>query len=146
MIANSARRILIHIGRALPFVLCSLVFASYAEQLLSLMFDRYVEYDGYTYLDTSVTSTIATYIKYDMLGVFVVFIISVAIETCRWNMLATAYLFVNLIEKEIFTFEFEEWPAFLFLASNMLTSLYFSCKGVGLFLKRVNKFGKSARL
>lgn len=140
MIPNTARRLLIHIGRALPFVLCSLVFVSYAEQLFSLVFDRYVEMDGYLYLDTRITSTIATYVKYDWVGACITFVISVAIEACRWNILASLYLFVNLLEKHVCTFEFEEWPAYVFLIVNMLTSLYFSYKGISLFLKRVKKF------
>ena len=140
MIPNTARRLLVHIGRALPFVLCSLVFISYAEQLFSLVFDRYVEMDGYMYLDTRITSTIAMYVKYDWFCACIAFVISIAIEACRWNILAALYLFVNLLEKHVCTFEFEEWSAYLFLTANMLTSLYFSYKGISLFLKRVKKF------
>lgn len=140
MIPNTARRLLINIGRALPFVLCSLVFISYAEQLFSLVFDRYVEMDGYMYLDTRITSTIATYVKYDWLFACLTFVISIAIEACRWNILSALYLFVNLLEKHVCTFEFEEWSAYLFLIANLLTSLYFSYKGISLFLKRVKKF------
>ena len=135
---NAARRVLVRGGRALPFILCSLVAVSYMEELYALVMDKYVMNEGYMYLDTPLTCEMAKYVKYDLVSVVVTLIISVSIEACKWNMFAVLYLGVNLLEKYVFTFEFDTWGAYTFLTANMLISVFLVYKGCCLFLKTFN--------
>lgn len=133
---NEARRVLIRSGKALPFGLCLLVAVSYAEELYALVAENYVSYEGYTYLDTPITSKMAKFVKYDVLIVILTLIVSVAIEACKWNFYATIYLCINLIEKQVITFEFETIPAYVFLFLNLAISAFFVYKGCYIFFKK----------
>lgn len=135
-LSNEARKVLIRSGKALPFVLCLLVTVSYAEELYALVAENYVSYEGYTYLDTPITSRMAKFVKYDILIVILTLIVSVAIEACKWNFYATAYLFANLMEKQVMTFEFDTIPAYIFLFLNFAISAFFVYKGCCIFIKK----------
>lgn len=98
-IGHKARRLLINSGKALPFILCFIVWISYVESLLSICTDDLVSYNGGTILNTPISFWIASKVKYDWLILVVITIVSYAIETCKWHKLAILYLALQLIEK-----------------------------------------------
>lgn len=101
-IANTARRLLIRIGKTLPFVICAIVFASYLESLISLSLGMYVYYDDYVTLYKPFSHAVGCVFEYDWIFIAVATILSFAVETCLYNKMSIAYLTFNLMEKHIF--------------------------------------------
>lgn len=79
---HRTRVFLIRIGKALPFILCSLVFVSYSESLFALATSDFLYYDGVYVLNKPVSWLIGSYFEYNVQMLVVLFIISIAIETC----------------------------------------------------------------
>lgn len=121
---NKVRRLLIRIGKVLPFVVCFLICINYAESLFSLTTKRFIIYDGITLLYTPISFFIGHYFEYNVQMLVVLVIISFAVETCLYNKLACLYLFVNLIEKSYFDFELEPATIYIICAVNIIVSGY----------------------
>ena len=134
MLANKARRTLITIGKAIPFVLCFIVCISYLETLYAICFERYLYFWDCTILNTPVSFFIGNYFEYDWLVCIVTLIISVAIEACKWNLWATFYLFVHLLEKSYFDFELDILQIYIIAIANLIVSGYFTYKGFKILL------------
>ena len=129
------RRLLIQIGKTLPFVLCSIVFISYLEMAFASATSDYLLYDGMVILNTPISFFIGRYFEYDLLVCIISLIMSIAIEACRWNLWATFYLFVHLAEKSFFDFELDVWQIYIIAIANLIVSGYFTYKGITIFLK-----------
>lgn len=129
------RRLLIQIGKTLPFVLCSIVFISYLEMAFASATSDYLLYDGMVILNTPISFFIGRYFEYDLLVCIISLIMSIAIEACRWNLWATFYLFVHLAEKSFFDFELDVWQIYIIAIANLIVSGYFTYKGTTIFLK-----------
>ena len=129
------RRLLIQIGKTLPFVLCSIVFISYLEMAFASATSDYLLYDGMVILNTPISFFIGRYFEYDLLVCVISLITSIAIEACRWNLWATFYLFVHLAEKSYFDFELDIWQIYTIAIANLIVSGYFTYKGITIFLK-----------
>lgn len=127
---NQARRLLINIGKMLPFVVCFLVLLNYAESLYAMMTEDYLSYDGYIILNTPIAFYIGSHFEYNIQMLVVLCVISVAIETCLHNKLACLYLGVNLLEKSYFDFELEPYQIYVIIAVNLLASGFFVYKGI----------------
>jgi hypothetical protein len=61
---------------------------------------------------------------------FVLFVISIAIETCIYNKLACLYLGVNLIEKSYFDFEIEVNTVYVIATINIIVSAWIIYRGI----------------
>lgn len=132
---NKVRRLLIQIGKSLPFLLCFLVFVSYAENLFALATNDFLYYDGYFIVNTPISFAIGLKFEYDWLMVVVSMILSIAIETCKWNKFALCYLAANLLLKSyIADVELEKDTICVICVFNVLLSLFFVYKG----LKRIH--------
>ena len=127
---NQARRLLINIGKMLPFIVCFLVLLNYAESLCAMMTEDYLSYDGCIILNTPIAFYIGSHFEYNIQMLVVLCVISVAIETCIYNKLACLYLGVNLLEKSYFDFELEPYQIYVIIAVNLLASGFFVYKGV----------------
>ena len=127
---NQARRLLINIGKMLPFVVCFLVLLNYAESLYAMMTEDYLSYDGCIILNTPIAFYIGSHFEYNIQMLVVLCVISVAIETCIYNKLACLYLGVNLLEKSYFDFELEPYQIYIIIAVNLLASGFFVYKGI----------------
>lgn len=127
---NQARRLLINIGKMLPFVVCFLVLLNYAESLYAMMTEDYLNYDGCIILNTPIAFYIGSHFEYNIQMLVVLCVISVAIETCIYNKLACLYLGVNLFEKSYFDFELEPYQIYVIIAVNLIASGFFVYKGV----------------
>ena len=128
---NSFRRLLIRIGKILPFVLCFIVCISYTESL----YGNIIVYGDISFIETPISFFVAEYFEYDLLSLVVMLTISVAIETCYWNKLAIIYLCINLYERNYFaTTEISEEAALLFAILNIITSGFLAFKGIYLLI------------
>lgn len=129
------RRLLIHVGKMLPFVLCGVVFVACLEIAFAVATNDYLLYDGVVILNTPISFFIGRYFEYDLLVCIVTLIISIAIEACRWNLWATFYLFVHLAEKSYFDFELDIWQIYTIAIANLIVSGYFTYKGIRILTK-----------
>lgn len=133
--ANKARRLLIQIGKTLPFALCFIILLSYTESFIALATENYVEYGETTILYKPISFAIAEYFEYDLLTVAVILIISIAIEVCKWNLLATLYTAIQLTERSYFDFELEPSMIYAICIANIIVCVFFVYKGVKTLLK-----------
>lgn len=130
-ILHSSRVALIRIGKMLPFLICFLVFVSYAESAFALATDDFLYYDDMLIPNKPISWLIGAYFEYNVQMLIVLFIISVAIETCVWNKLACVYLSVNLAEKSWFaSHEYEVTIYIAVCVVNMVVSAWLCWKGV----------------
>lgn len=127
-IAYTARKSLIRLGKFLPFLLCFLVWLSYCESLVALLFERYIVYGDYLILNTPISFAIGMGFEYDILIVFIALIISIAIESCKWNLLAIAYLALHIMQKCYFDFPMDEWLIITICAINIVVTSFFIIK------------------
>lgn len=124
------RRLLIRIGKVVPFVLCLLVCSNYTETLLALLTNDYIEWSGVIILNTRLSFFIGNYFEYNVQMLIVLCIISIAVETCIYNKLACVYLSVNLIEKSYFNFELEPTYIYIICTLNIIAAGYLTYKGI----------------
>ena len=129
------RVLLIQIAKVLPFIICGIVAISFLENIFSLLFERYAMFDGSYIPYKPISWTISNIIEYDWTTIVVLIILSIALETCIWNKLATIYLCVNLYEKSYFDFELDIWQIYIISILNLIISAYFTYKGITIFLK-----------
>ena len=134
--ANSARRLLINSGKVLPFALCFILSVSYTETLVAVVTEDFLEYEGYVVLNTPISFRIANVFRYDWLIMILVFVISIAIEACKWNVYTSMYLAVHLLEKHYFTFEMEMGSVALVAGLNLIIAVFFVYKGCCIFIKK----------
>jgi len=134
--ANSARRLLINSGKVLPFALCFILSISYSEALVAVITEDFLEYEGFVVLNTPISFRIAKAFRYDWLIIAFVFIVSIAIEACRWNIYASMYLAVHLLERHFFSFEMDLDSIALVAGFNLLISAFFVYKGCCIFIKK----------
>jgi len=136
ILANSARRLLINSGKVLPFALCFILSVSYTETLVAVVTEDFLEYEGYVVLNTPISFRIAKVFRYDWLIMILVFVISIAIEACKWNVYASMYLAVHLFERHYFSFEMEMDSIALVAGLNLIVSAFFVYKGCRIFIKK----------
>lgn len=135
MFANKARRVLIRVGKLLPFVLCFIVLIAYTESAFALATSDFLTYNGYTIPNTPISFYIANiFAEYDFAMCVVVLIISFAIEACKWNIRVTYFLFVNQFEKCYFDFELEPTTIYLICLANIIVAGYLTYKGIKIYI------------
>ena len=129
------RRLLIRLGKCLPFILCGTICISCVEMLIALTTHDFIVYNGTIILNTPISFAIGLYFEYDTLVCVLSFVLSIAIEACKWNLWATFYLFFHLAEKSYFDFELDIWQIYTIAIVNLIVSGYFAYKGITIFLK-----------
>lgn len=134
---NEFRKLLIRIGKILPFVICFLVCLNYAETAFALATNNYLNWNGVVIPNTPISFFIGAYFEYNLQMLGVLCIISIAIETCIYNKLACVYLGVNLYEKSYFA-NVELYPEYIYAicAANIIVSAYFTYKGLSIYLHK----------
>ena len=132
---NRFRRLLIQVGKVLPFVVCFLVVINCVETVFALATKDFLMYDGIVIPNTRISFFIGHYFEYNLQMLVVLVIISIAIETCIYNKMACAYLGVNLIEKSYFDFEMDLWPIYIICMANIIISTFLIYKGTKNVLK-----------
>ena len=99
---NKFRRLLIRVGKILPFIVCLLILLQYAETAFALLLSDFLVYDDMVIPNTPISFFIGRYFEYNLQMFVVLCIISIAIETCLANKACCVYLGVNLYEKSYF--------------------------------------------
>ena len=133
---NAFRRLLIRIGKVLPFMVCFLVCFCYTESLYALITEDYLLYDDVVILNTKASFFIGSYFEYNLQMLVVLCIISIAIETCIYNKLACVYLGINLLEKSYFDFELEPTTIYIICLANILVAGYLTVKGLRIISRK----------
>ena len=130
-IANKARRILINIGKTLPFIVCFIVMLSYIEATIAIYRTNYLLFHDYVTLDKPISQLIGCYFEYDWVHVFVLTIISFSVETCKWNKISVLYLALHLAFKHyISQFELEPTTIYIICIINIAISGYLTLQGI----------------
>lgn len=130
-IAYKSRLLLIRLGKALPFIVCAIVFISYAESALSLLTSDFSEWNGYVIPNCRLSTLIGDYFEYDFSTVIILAIISSAIESCLWNRIAIIYLLLQLLFKQyIITVELYPEQVAAITTINMLACVWLCWKGL----------------
>jgi hypothetical protein len=132
---NRFRRLLIQIGKVLPFVVCALVAINYTETAFALATNDFLMYDGIVIPNTRISFFIGHYFEYNIQMLVVLVILSIAISTCIYNKLACAYLGINLAEKSYFDFELEITTIYIICLANIIVAGYLTYKGIYLLTK-----------
>lgn len=131
---NKIRKLLIQLGKTLPFIVCFLMCFNYSEMVFSLATSNYLVYDSVVILNTPISFFIGQYFEYNVQMLFVLSVISIAIETCIYNKLACLYLGVNLIEKSYFDFEIEVNTVYVIAIINIIVSTWITYKGIKMLI------------
>lgn len=135
-IAHRARVCLINIGKQLPFLICFLVCFSYIESVFALITNNIVHYAETYTLCKPISQLIGCYFEYDWVHVFVLTIISFAVETCKWNKISVLYLALHLVFKHyISQFELEPTTIYIICIINIVITSFLCYKGVKQLIK-----------
>lgn len=129
-LVRRTRVFLIRIGKVLPFIICGLVMISYIESVIATATQDYILYDDYAILRKPLSFLIGQYFEYNIQMLFVLVVLSIAIETCVYNKISCAYLGINLIEKSYFDFELEPTTIYIICIINIAISGYLTLKGI----------------
>ena len=134
---NKFRRLLIRVGKILPFIVCLLILLQYAETAFALLLSDFLVYDDMVIPNTPISFFIGRYFEYNLQMFVVLCIISIAIETCLANKACCVYLGVNLYEKSYFAnVELDIWQIYIISILNLIISAYFTYKGVKILLRK----------
>ena len=132
---NRFRRLLIQVGKVLPFAVCFLVVINFTETVFALTTNDFLMYDGIVIPNTPISFFIGQYFEYNLQMLVVLCIISIAIETCIYNKLACGYLGINLAEKSYFDFELEPTTIYIICLTNILIAGYLTFKGIKILIQ-----------
>lgn len=133
---NRFRRLLIQVGKVLPFAVCFLVVINFTETVFALTTNDFLMYDGIVIPNTRISFFIGHYFEYNLQMLVVLCIVSIAIETCIYNKLACGYLGVNLAEKSYFDFELEPTTIYIICLANILVAGYLTYKGIRILINK----------
>ena len=133
---NRFRRLLIRVGKILPFIVCLLILLQYAETAFALAKNDFLMYDSVVIPNTPISFFIGQYFEYNLQMLVVLCIISIAIETCIYNKLACVYLCINLYEKSYFAnVELYAETIYIIAFANIIVSGFFVYKGTKMLIK-----------
>lgn len=132
---HKARIWLIHLGKVLPFIVCFIVILSYSETVFNLATNDLSDWYGIVIPNKPISWLIGQYFEYNLQMLFVLVILSIAIQTCVYNKLACAYLGINLAEKSYFDFELEPTTIYIICLANILVAGYLTYKGIRILLR-----------
>ena len=135
-IVYRTRVILVNMGKMLPFVLCGIILVSYSETMFSLATSDFVEWSGYIIPNTPISWFVGNYFEYDLVTLFALLIMSIAVQTCFWNKLSLLYLFLQLKEKEYLS-SIELYPEYIYTIciANILICGFFCYKGIKILIQ-----------
>lgn len=129
------RRLLIQLGKTLPFVLCVAILVSYIETVFNLATSHFLYLDGVVILNTPISFIVGQIFEYDLLVCCIMLTMSIAIEACKWNLWAIFYTFFHIAEKSYFDFELEPTTIYIICLANIIVAGYITYKGIYLLTK-----------
>lgn len=120
------RKLLIRIGKIIPFLFAFIVAFGYIENLYAIVTDSMVEYyNGETFYYCPISMYIADVIYIDWFDVLIVWILCIALELCKYTYRCAYYLTLNLPIR--FTLEhvyLDKWTVFTLAIFMALGGLY----------------------
>lgn len=95
---NLFRKILIRVGKVIPFVLAFIVAIGYVESAYAIYYELYEMCDdGSVILYTPISNYIGNIVYIDWFDVFLLYVLAVALEYCKYNLRAVHFLLLNLL-------------------------------------------------
>lgn len=125
------RKLLIRVGKILPFVVCFVVFISYLENMYAMLTENYLYYEDYYVLNKPLSNQLGVLFEYNVQTLFILVIISISIRTCLYNKLACFYLGINIYEKSYFMEHvYDNGIYYIVIILNLIIASYLTIKGI----------------
>lgn len=123
---NLFRRLLIRMGKAIPFVFAFIVAFGYCETIYALANgNMIIDIDGDYIYNIPITFFIGNIVYIDWFDVLLLYILAVALEFCKYNMRAVHFLLLNLLVRTLVEHVYIDESIIIALASFMaLAGLY----------------------
>lgn len=91
------RKLLIRIGKVIPFVFAFIVVISHIESIYAILNDDIIlDLEGYYSYNVPISNYIGNIVYIDWFDVLLLYVLAVALEFCWRNMLSVHYLLLNL--------------------------------------------------
>ena len=131
------RKLLIRVGKVIPFVFAFIVVISHIESIFAILNDDIVlDFEGYYTYNVPISNYIGNIVYIDWFDVLLLYVLAVALEFCWRNMLAVHYLLLNLAVRTLVEHSYIESGIVVGIASFMaLCGLYCVYGGITIFLK-----------
>ena len=120
------RKLLIRIGKVIPFVLAFIVLVGYVENVYSVLTDRIcIDEYGMAFYYCPFSTWISNLVYIDWFDVLLLYIIAFALEFCKYNLRAVHYLLLNLVVRFVLEHFYLPNPVLIHLCAFMaLLGLY----------------------
>lgn len=136
-IVMASRRGIILVGKYAPFVVVALTAISNIEAFISLTIGSYAEYNGAVILYKPVSWFIGDVFKISLAWIFVLLVLSIGVEACKWNRISIAYLLCALWQRNYFAEkEVDETVFGVVLLINIIISSFLVYKGVKILISK----------
>lgn len=132
------RKLLIRVGKVIPFVFAFIVVISHIESIFAILNDDIIlDLEGYYTYNVPISNYIGNIVYIDWFDVLLLYVLAVALEFCWRNMLAVHYLLLNLAVRTLVEHFYIESGIVVGLASFMaLAGLYCVCGGFKILLSK----------
>ena len=132
------RKLLIRVGKVIPFVFAFIVVISHIESIFAILNDDIVlDFEGYYTYNVPISNYIGNIVYIDWFDVLLLYVLAVALEFCWRNMLAVHYLLLNLAVRTLVEHFYIESGIVVGLASFMaLAGLYCVYGGFKILLSK----------
>ena len=130
------RKLLIRVGKVIPFVFAFIVVISHIESIFAILNDDIVlDFEGYYTYNVPISNYIGNTVYIDWFDVLLLYVLAVALEFCWRNMLAVHYLLLNLAVRTLVEHFYIESGIVVGIASFMaLAGLYCVHGGIKILL------------
>ena len=132
------RKLLIRVGKVIPFVFAFIVVISHIESIYAILNDDIIlDLEGYYTYNVPISNYIGNIVYIDWFDVLLLYILAIALEFCWRNMLAVHYLLLNMAVRTLVEHVYVEGGIFVGLASFMaLCGLYCVYGGIKILSSR----------
>jgi len=132
------RKLLIRVGKVIPFVFAFIVVISHIESIFAILNDDIVlDFEGYYTYNVPISNYIGNIVYVDWFDVLLLYVLAVALEFCWRNMLAVHYLLLNLAVRTLVEHVYIESGIVVGIASFMaLAGLYCVYGGFKILLSK----------
>lgn len=136
------RKLLIRIGKVIPFVLAFIVLVGYVENVYSVLTDRIcIDEYGMAFYYCPFSTWISNLVYIDWFDVLLVWILCFALELCKYSFRCAYYLLLNLFVRTSLEYFYLDNGIVVGLASFMaLAGFYCVCGGFKMIPQQRNKF------
>lgn len=136
--ATFFRKLLIRIGKVIPFVFAFIVVISHIESIYAILNDDIIlDLEGYYSYNVPISNYIGNIVYIDWFDVLLLYVLAVALEFCWRNMLAVHYLLLNLAIRTLVEHFYIESGIVVGIASFMaLAGLYCVYGGFKILLSK----------